>query len=87
MTDLYRLSPPALGAAMKTGTDGWGRHGSVADHALYIQAVPKRRNGWRLCRCGCRKRETHAVMANGVAMALGCELHARRWKREVEQSR
>lgn len=54
----------------------WGQQGCV-DDPRYMQAVdPKSR---RLCRCGCRKRATHLGMANGVALATGCELSIRRW--------
>ena len=87
MSNLASLSAQALAAAMTTGTDGWGRHGSIADHALYVQALPRQRKGWCMCRCGCRKRATHAVMANGVAMASGCELRAHRTKRKLEVMR
>lgn len=76
--DLKQLSPPALRAAMTTGTDDWGVVGSAAVHALYIEEAPRSRRGRRICHCGCRKMKTHLVKANGVALSGGCELEARR---------
>lgn len=75
--DLNKLSPPALAAVMKGGTDGWGQWGSMRDHAAYVQPISGPRR--RMCRCGCRKRSTHGVFANGIIMASGCELDARRF--------
>ena len=84
MGELRDLPPQALRAALTTGTAEWGQWGSAADHALYVQAIPRLVKGWRMCRCGCRTRSTHSVMANGVALASGCELKAHRTKREME---
>lgn len=81
MVDLNKLSRPALAAAMKTGTAGWGQMVSSSDHARYSQALPKRRGRRRDCRCGCGQRVTHAFMANGLALGQGCELSAARWVR------
>lgn len=84
MPDLNKLSVSALKAAMKTGTTDWGRHGSAHLHALYVEPLPPARR-WRMCRCGCRKRASHGVKANGVCLGSGCELRAQRMKRELEQ--
>lgn len=78
MTDLSKLSPAALKAAMTGGTAEWGRWGSVEHHVLYTQPIVGRR-GRRKCYCGCGKRATHLGMANGVALAHGCEWSMRRW--------
>lgn len=78
MPDLNKLSPAALGAAMKSGTDGWGSVGSSSDHARYVEQIKSRRK----CHCGCGQRKTHAGMANGIALISGCELLIRRWVRD-----
>jgi hypothetical protein len=78
MVDLNKLSRPALGAAMRGGTAGWGRIGSATEHLRYIQAIKSRRK----CRCGCGGRTTQAGMANGLALTSGCELYVRRWVRD-----
>ena len=77
---LNSLPPAALKAAMTTGTAGWGSWGSAEHHALYVQ--PYEHPDRRLCRCGCRKRRSHMLAANGVALASGCELSMRRALRE-----
>ena len=77
MVDLMKLSDAARAAAMRGGTDGWGQWGSVLDHVRYMEPLKSR----RLCRCGCRKRQTHIGMANGVGLAWGCELSIARWVR------
>jgi len=78
--ELRDLSPSALKAAMKGGTDGWGLHGSSRDHVRYAEPYPKQywRNR-RNCPCGCKHRSTHVGMANGVALTSGCELYISRW--------
>jgi len=78
MADLNKLSPPALSAAMRGGTDGWGVVGSSAEHVRYMEPVKSRRK----CPCGCGGRRTHAGMANGVCLMSGCELRVRRWVRD-----
>jgi hypothetical protein len=76
-TGLNDLSSTALAAAMKGGTAAWGQWGSMADHHLYVESVhPKSR---RRCHCGCTRRATHRGMANGVCLAVGCELSMQRW--------
>lgn len=81
---LNRLQPAALKAAMECGSVEWGRWGSAIHHRLYVHQIgpdyPMRRR--RMCRCGCRKKVSHTVCANGVALASGCELRARRTMRE-----
>lgn len=83
--DLNKLPPPALAAAMKGGTEAWGQWGSMREHVAYVQPITGPRR--RMCRCGCRKRATHGVYANGIIMASGCELDARRFVRFVKQFR
>lgn len=78
MLDLNKLSPAALRAAMKSGTDGWGCVGSSSDHARYAEPIKSRRK----CHCGCGQRKTHAGMANGIGLISGCELLIRRWVRD-----
>lgn len=81
--DLNRLSPAALSAAMRGGTEGWGQCASATGHVRYCEAIVGRK-GRRRCRCGCGRASTHRGMANGVAMMVGCELHVRRWVRNPE---
>jgi hypothetical protein len=52
----------------------WGQHGSLLRHRAYVEPASTR----RMCRCGCRNRATHKLMANGVCMNEGCELSMRR---------
>lgn len=81
MVDLTRLSQPALKAAMEGGTEEWGKRASAFDHKCYVDlAVGNTRR--RKCRCGCGKRITHGVYANGIILASGCELSARRLLRQ-----
>lgn len=82
MPDLKDLSPAALSAAMRGGTDAWGQHGSAADHVRYSEPLPKRPGARKKCHCGCGGRDTHIGMANGVGLAWGCELHIRRWVKD-----
>jgi hypothetical protein len=69
--------PDEIRAAIVGGTEGWGQWGSAADHVRYIK--PIRPQSRRRCWCGCRTRETHAGLANGVVLTIGCELSMRRW--------
>jgi hypothetical protein len=80
--DLSQLPPAALRAAMTGGTAGWGTYSNVMEHVRYIQPIIGRR-GRRKCYCGCNRRATHLGMANGVALAHGCELQMRRWVRDA----
>ena len=77
MTDLHKLSPAALSAAMRGGTAGWGQIASAAEHVRYSQPVQP--NSRRKCHCGCGRRATHLGMANGMALASGCQLAIQRW--------
>jgi hypothetical protein len=79
MTDLAKLSPSALSAAMRGGTDQWGQWGSSRDHVRYLEPKPVSGKGWRKCYCGCGKRATHRGMANGICLAHGCHLSMMRW--------
>ena len=77
---LNDLSPAALKAALRGGTERWGRWGSIG-HIRYAEPIVGRK-GRRKCRCGCGGRRTHMGMANGVALTGGCELSMRRWVRD-----
>src|SRR5690606_30669002 len=76
VADLSKMTPAARSAAMRGGTDGWGRVGS-ADHVRYAEPVPS--TSRRRCHCGCKRRATHRGMANGVCLTTACELAIRRW--------
>ena len=77
MTDLNKLHPKALSAAMRGGTAGWGQVASAAEHVRYSQ--PVRPASRRRCHCGCERRATLMGMANGIALVSGCELAIARW--------
>jgi hypothetical protein len=79
MPDLKDLSPAALAAALRGGIASWGEWGSSKDHVRYVEPRPGER---RRCRCGCRKRASHAGVANGVTLIQGCDLSMRRWVRD-----
>lgn len=79
MSDLSKLPPAALSAAMRGGTEAWGQWGSAADHVRYSQASTLSKRHMSKCRCGCKKKATHIGMANGVGLAWGCELSVARW--------
>jgi len=76
-TDLKTLSPAALSAAMRGGTNRWGQWGSQDDHVRYAEPMESRSR--RRCSCGCKRRATHKGMANGVCLRSGCDLSIRRW--------
>jgi hypothetical protein len=77
MADLSKMHPAELRAAMTGGTKEWGQRASAMDHVRYSQPTsPKSR---RRCLCGCKRRATHLGMANGIALAFGCEFFVARW--------
>ena len=76
MVDLSKLSDAARAAAMKGGTEGWGRMAFSLEHIRYAEKISRRA---RKCHCGCEGRETHTGCANGLALMSGCELSVRRW--------
>lgn len=76
---LNDLSPQALKAFMENGGDGWGQWGSADEHSRYSHPYDKKDRRRRMCHCGCRKRVTHAGMANGICLMSGCELTVARW--------
>jgi hypothetical protein len=81
VADLNSMSRQALAAAMKGGTDEWGRFGSSTRHVRYGEPLPKRRGRYRRCYCGCGKPSTHRGMANGLCLTSACEFGIARWVR------
>lgn len=81
MTNLNALSPKALAAAMRGGTELWGKVGSSAEHVRYSEVLPRRPGRRRRCCCGCGGPVTHAGRANGVTLTCACELGVARWVR------
>lgn len=67
--------------AAALGQQGWEAHGSAMEHRRYSQKIPKAPGRPRRCHCGCGGVETHAGMANGLALMSGCELSVARWVR------
>lgn len=82
LVDLNKLSRVALSAAMRGGTDNWGRVGGSVDQVRYMEPVPS--TSRRRCSCGCKRRATQYSMANGVALTASCELAIRRWVKTGE---
>lgn len=85
MADLTSLSPAALGAAAKTGAHEWGQHGSVLEHARYVEPRPSDLPR-RKCGCGCGKFATHMGCANGITFKAGCEFSVRLWVKDPDQA-
>lgn len=79
MIDINTLSPSARSAAMRGGTDAWGKIGGMAGQLRYMELRPKRPGRKPKCHCGCDTPKTHIGMTNGVALTGGCELYVRRW--------
>lgn len=76
--NLQKLSQPALSAAMRGGTEGWGEYGSINEHVLYAEPQNARHGHYLKCRCGCGKKAKWRLMANGLCMMEGCEFSVRR---------
>lgn len=81
MTDLNKLSPQALSAAMRGGTDAWGKMGSATRNVRYSEPIPPKPGKKKKCWCGCGGSKTHKAMANGVCLTEACELGIARWVR------
>jgi len=77
MVDLNKLNKPALSAAMRGGTEGWGEMGSSTMNVRYIDLAPSMAR--RRCHCGCDGRATHRGLANGVCLVSGCQMAILRW--------
>lgn len=58
--------------------------GSATEHARYSVKRKSRRSGRRKCRPsqGCHNPCTHAGMANGLCLMIGCEFHVAMWVRD-----
>jgi hypothetical protein len=65
-------------AAGLIGANGY-RAGSADGHRAMITTRPTSR---RRCSCGCKQRQTHVGLGDGVALMGGCELSVRRWVRD-----
>ena len=59
---------------------------SIFENALTVEPITGDRRRLRKCRCGCERKATHAVVANGLHMAESCELSAWRFKRKAERA-
>lgn len=87
MPDLAKLSPAALSAAMRGGTEDWGRAASIHEHIVYAEPLTSRSMRMRKCHCGCGKRMTHGLFANGIIMGGGCEFAIHRRVRELNRTK
>jgi hypothetical protein len=76
---LNDLSPEALKAAIRGGTDSWGRLGSADRHIRYAEPQTARGSHYLKCHCGCGAKAKWRGMANGVCLTEGCEWSMRRW--------
>lgn len=79
MSDLNKLSPAALAAAMRGGTETWGQWGLIAHHIGYAEPQTARGHHYHKCRCGCQGKAKWRAMFNGLCMYEGCELSVRRF--------
>lgn len=80
MADLNSLKGNELSAAMRGGTEGWGRQASSADNVRYSVKITGR--GRRsICSCGCKNKATDIGMANGLGLTSGCEFSVALWVR------
>jgi hypothetical protein len=62
------------------------KHGSVTEHALTFALIAEPRQRRRRCascmrQAGVKNYATHVGLANGIALASGCEWHMRLWVR------
>ena len=80
MVDLNSLKGSELSAAMRGGTEGWGKQASI-NNIRYSVVKPKVSGRPSACTCGCKNKVTHLGMANGVALTSGCEISVMRWIR------
>ena len=83
MANPNEMSPAELKAYMSGDPSGWGEWGSSDHHARYCEPIYPRSR--RHCHC-CRRRATHAGMANGVSLIHGCEFLVLRWVRSTTLS-
>lgn len=81
MTDLAKLSPQALRAAMRGGTAEWGSRASITEHVGYVEPQTARRH-FRKCYCGCGAKAKYRAMFNGICMGEGCEMSMHRFVRD-----
>jgi len=59
---------------MNNEFEGYGTNGSVYGHDMVVlEHHEQNKIKRRMCRCGCRKKQTHIQYCNGVAMNGGCE--------------
>ncbi len=73
------LSKQALRAAMRGGTESWGKVGSSMRHVRYAEPLKIKPGHRKKCSCGCGNKATHGGYANGVMLVAACELGAARW--------
>lgn len=76
---------PAEIRARLSSPGGWATVGSASEHRRYAKRIEGRRGRRRCpwCPDGQTKRSTHVGMANGVALATGCEWHVAVWVRDA----
>lgn len=55
---------------------------SATEHRRESVKRKSRRTGRRVCGSGCPHPCTHAGLANGVAMMIGCQFHVAMWVRD-----
>lgn len=83
MTDLSKLSPEALRAAMRGGTAEWGQRASIEEHVGYVEKQTARGPHYCKCHCGCEKKAKYRAMFNGICMYEGCEMSAHRFAKGI----
>ena len=80
MVDLNSLKGSELSAAMRGGTEGWGKQASI-NNIRYSVAKQKVSGRPCVCTCGCKNKITHLGMANGICLTSGCEFSVALWVR------
>lgn len=68
-------------AAAEASPGYWGKWGA---DSMKRYAQPVRPRSRKRCHCGCKRRATHAGVANGVALMSGCQFSTGRWVHAAE---
>lgn len=83
---LAPTSLAAVRAAVEGGTEAWGQWASAERHIVYVEPASRAMRR-RKCCCGCGRRITHHMAANGIALAWGCEFSAHQHAARVRKAR
>jgi hypothetical protein len=59
---------------------------STSEHHLSVAPCPPSERR-RKCMCGCERKKTHSMLANGICMYIGCEFSAWLLMRNTQKQR